>query len=660
MYIKKILKLLLFTGLLAFSLYKPANINAALTCTGTGSYTRKSYDCTYLGECSEHNKDFTLSCGDKPAEPRCNPESNCGYCRSFDQYCIPHSPTYGECDIQIETGVEDHCGPSGSYWQTSGCSCVSGGGPTPTSGPTPTPGPDCNCGNQNCDYSISGCECINEGCKVGGVADGANCYNKICGSTSYSPKGYHDSSYCDYSYGWTCDQDSYSTPLTVNFYKDGPPGTGTFIGSILANVSAEAGVASQCGGYANHRFNFPMPASIRDNLNHTIYAQAVNIGSGSDILLTGTPKTINCPPLCNLTYPTNVNLTNQNPTSSVLNWSLPTVVGTSQRVRVGSSATAVADGCPSGTGPGTGCVVKATLGTTETSYNVTGLTPDTVYYYRVINHLNTDCRKDVTISAKTGFAPTWWQVKDADVITNGNLTVTVPTTATSPYFNLAGNGGFPGVNIYGGTTNLTGTTASVKKWLANTTTLNDTYDSGYFFNAVPGSVTVNPVDTGFDSTDIANGTASDDGYKWFKYDTTDNIDLNVETLSLGTNKVILMVKGANVNLKGKINRTLGQGFLLLVTDKNIIVDPAVGGGTTASPDLEGIFVADGGFSTGIGATNLWVKGSVVTYGNATLGRNLGAGNGTTSPHMFEYAPDLEFLFPTSLTKHSSIWREVAP
>jgi hypothetical protein len=57
----------------------------------------------------------------------------------------------------------------------------------------------------------------------------------------------------------------------------------------------------------------------------------------------------------------------------------------------------------------------------------------------------------------------WWQVKDADVQTNGDLRSKVPS---GYYFGLPGLGGFPGVAKYGGSTSLSSATVSAKGWLA--------------------------------------------------------------------------------------------------------------------------------------------------------------------------------------------------
>jgi hypothetical protein len=112
-----------------------------------------------------------------------------------------------------------------------------------------------------------------------------------------NPKGNHDSSDCNTSWGWACDGDNYSTPLSIHFYKDGPAGVGTYIGATTANLAREPAVGGQCGGNVNHGFSFATPLSLRDNVAHTIYAYGINIGGGGNVLLSSTPKTITCPPI---------------------------------------------------------------------------------------------------------------------------------------------------------------------------------------------------------------------------------------------------------------------------------------------------------------------------------------------------------------------------
>ena len=85
-----------------------------------------------------------------------------------------------------------------------------------------------------------------------------------------------------------------------------------------------------------------------------------------------------------LTSPSNLYETNITSNSVTLNWT-PGSGGTKQLLRVGTDLNAVLLGCPNGTGPGTGCIVKEdNLPLNQNSYQLTNLTPGTTYYWRVV------------------------------------------------------------------------------------------------------------------------------------------------------------------------------------------------------------------------------------------------------------------------------------
>jgi len=113
------------------------------------------------------------------------------------------------------------------------------------------------------------------------------------------PKGWHDGSSCDLngkisSWGWSCDEDDYDTPLSIHIYKDGKAGSGgTFIASGIASGS-RPDVGGQCGGTTNHGFNITTLDSFPAG-TYSIYAYGINIGStGSNKILSGSPKTVTC------------------------------------------------------------------------------------------------------------------------------------------------------------------------------------------------------------------------------------------------------------------------------------------------------------------------------------------------------------------------------
>ena len=259
----------------------------------------------------------------------------------------------------------------------------------------------------------------------------------------------------------------------------------------------------------------------------------------------------------------------------------------------------------------------------------------------------------------------WWQVKDSDVV-GSNINSYVPVLS---YFSEAGPGGFPGVPIYGSSTNLTNTSASEKGWIANSShNSSRIFNSTYFINRIPQEIIDNESSILSTNTvseeNLTGGGALYNGYYWYIYDGTTLGDLTINSnVDLGTRKVILIVKNAGMNINGRINLTDASGFFLSVVNGDIDISASVGG--SGAPDIEGVYISDGVFNTGTGSEendlSLWIRGSVAGYGGVNLQRDLGdTQNGTTPAEYFEYAPDQELLFPISLAYKATNWREVAP
>ena len=263
----------------------------------------------------------------------------------------------------------------------------------------------------------------------------------------------------------------------------------------------------------------------------------------------------------------------------------------------------------------------------------------------------------------------WWQSVDGDVTTNGDLLDGIPFVG-SLYMSAIGPGGYPGIPAYGGTTDVASDKVSETGWIANTTSnATKVFNSTFFFNSVPADVTPTQVPSSTeDGTTFTTLGTEEGGYYWYEYDSTNygGVDLTLtNSFDVGTRKVILLVKGADVLIQGDINLTDGSGFFLMVAGEdsggnggNILVDSGVGGG---GPNLEGIYVSDNQFATGVAATQLYIHGTVAAYGGVSLERDLGGPtNATTPAEVFEYAPELELLYPSKLGTRAINWQEVAP
>ncbi len=259
----------------------------------------------------------------------------------------------------------------------------------------------------------------------------------------------------------------------------------------------------------------------------------------------------------------------------------------------------------------------------------------------------------------------WWQVKDSDITSSGDISSDVPIGS---YFELEGPGGYPGVPASGGTTSFDASNVSANGWWAASTQTNaKVYDNAYFNNQIPKDTVITTIsDNNIDGSILTSGGTASYGYYWYKYDgAATGLDLTINApIDLGSRKVILLVNSANLYINGAINLTDGQGFFMTSVGKtatlakgNIYVNATVG---SSAYDLEGIYEADGVFDTGISALPLSVRGAVTGYGGITMTRDLGGSANSNPAEFFEYAPDQVMLYPSRLGSRKINWKEVAP
>lgn len=253
----------------------------------------------------------------------------------------------------------------------------------------------------------------------------------------------------------------------------------------------------------------------------------------------------------------------------------------------------------------------------------------------------------------------WWQVRDSDIQSNGDLTSKIPA---SQFFGDKGSGDYPGVPAYAGSTNLTTANASQIGWLANSPwTSPKVFNYAFFENIIPSDWVINGIDS--DGVPAASNP-SPDGYIYYKYDgSSSGLPLTISSpLDVGSNKSILLVKNANLVINAPISLTDGSGFFMAIVNGNISVSPEIGG--YATPTLKGLYVADGTFSDGtltpLGDKQLWVRGSVVANGGVNIQRDLLPAGNSAPAELFEYAPDQMLFYPSTLGYRKINWKEVAP
>lgn len=247
----------------------------------------------------------------------------------------------------------------------------------------------------------------------------------------------------------------------------------------------------------------------------------------------------------------------------------------------------------------------------------------------------------------------WWQAVGGDVQTNGDLQSNVPT---GNVLIDDGAGGYPGVGLYGGLTANTGNgDISNQGWLANSVYNGRVYDSEYFRNLIPSDTVMNSLPQTIGSSDISGGTASG-GYTWFTHDGDLTIGSDI-TLSGGQKAIVFVNGNLNINANVTLNAA-GDDFIIFLVGKdadgnggNIIVDPA-------ATNIDGMYLADDRFNSGVGDQQLVANGSITAWGGVVLGREI---SGSADPsEQFVFSPGLVMAFPNALSRERIVWREVAP
>jgi len=311
--------------------------------------------------------------------------------------------------------------------------------------------------------------------------------------------------------------------------------------------------------------------------------------------------------------------------------------------------------------PGTGDVT-ATL-------KMYGRTPGTTRVLITGNVRNDGCGHEctdryITVNVETN---PWWQVVGGAVISEGDITASIPS---GRYFILGNSANYPGMMIFGGSKNIANSQVSTKRWSANSSFNTPVYSYDYFESIVSDSVVWNMIGTQNAAQVLTGQIAtipSSDGYHWIKQ--TGDVDLSSNVMLTGGRKVVLFVDG-NLRINGNIrlNNSRNDFFMAIVSEITSVNpnggivenDSQVASRTTTTLALEGVFFSDGAFNTGNGnGQALGIRGSVVA-GSIALGRNLGASNTTTPAETFEFAEEILLNYPGELSPKKLVWKEIAP
>ncbi len=105
--------------------------------------------------------------------------------------------------------------------------------------------------------------------------------------SNHPPRGYLDGIGADgTASGWALDRDSAPAPIDVQFFLDGPVGSGSLLGNVTAK-QPRPDVNQATGLPGDHGYGFALPSSVYDGLVHTLYAYGVDDRGVSNTLLEG-------------------------------------------------------------------------------------------------------------------------------------------------------------------------------------------------------------------------------------------------------------------------------------------------------------------------------------------------------------------------------------
>jgi len=155
------------------------------------------------------------------------------------------------------------------------------------------------------------------------------------------------------------------------------------------------------------------------------------------------------------------------------------------------------------------------------------------------------------------------------------------------------------------------------------------------------------------------------------YYSADKVTINTNWNIPNNTKVVVLI-GNNKDLEINKNITVPVGsFLAFIVSGNINIKGTVGDkDATPTPDIEGVYIADGTINTNYDNDNSGKRlagfGVFVAHANLdntggfVFGRDLKADNRTTPAEYFEHRPDFLVNFPKEIGTKRMVWKEVAP
>ncbi len=108
------------------------------------------------------------------------------------------------------------------------------------------------------------------------------------------PRGYLDSAACTGIAGWAQDQDAPSTAIDVDVYFNAQAGAAGAEGMRVVAGDHRADLCAAIGS-CDHGYSLSVPLGVLDGKSHDVYTYGIDTQGGANTLLSGSPKTVQCP-----------------------------------------------------------------------------------------------------------------------------------------------------------------------------------------------------------------------------------------------------------------------------------------------------------------------------------------------------------------------------
>lgn len=322
------------------------------------------------------------------------------------------------------------------------------------------------------------------------------------------------------------------------------------------------------------------------------------------------------------TAPSGLNCTAVTATSAQLNWT-PGAGGVNQLIRLDTDLADVTSGCPGGVGPGPGqCLLKDDAVPLGQSTYGTGsiLSPETLYYWRIVEYRNATHYSDANSSCTT-LAQPWLQTigGDGDIHANNLAALRVAPVGENARWLISARG------------SVTGT--SQEDWIAQ------------YYPERNADLNLNtPIQAPSYAAlweRFGQGIASD--YSGPTLPNSNGVYLisgnktvsGIFNQAAGTRILIFVAGDLTINAEIRVPAT---SVVTFIVSGKIDFSKSLAGGGAATDSVGGIYIAQGRINTASGINpdevtrQLAVEGALISLSDTiTLGRNLDLGGNLTTP-----------------------------